>query len=439
MADAVDPSGTVRLNPSLATDSLSQDDRAGTPGRAPPKPRAYPSWLRPSPATIAVGAVVLLSLAALSITALGAADPQLRSDPGAGTSARFQPASTAVCNSPSYTSPSSLLITRTNPNGTLGSGSTLTATFEFAVYAHTVSTTGMSATLPSVFATFPLSSGSEQIYFPGSTVAIPSSGWTNAASMNKTVTLSSSITFKAASSATLTSEKLAIMAPTNYTTLTLEFRWMWLYHAAGGGTASSGWSTPTKNDSKPSQLRSIFYPAPTVSLLSFSPSPVTIGTNWTGTLGANVAGRYFLLEMEYPGSGKVVQAQGQTAPAGATTFPVYIPVLGYDHSLSPGSYLVHIHDACGAMLYNKQIQAVFAKSATVTFSVSPTSCSLKFNGTSWSNGQVATVAPSTTPYSMSVGCSGHTFKSWSGGGAVHVENGNSLLVSGNGTFSVVYS
>jgi hypothetical protein len=43
------------------------------------------------------------------------------------------------------------------------------------------------------------------------------------------------------------------------------------------------------------------------------------------------------------------------------------------------------------------------------------------------------------PYSMSVGCSGHSFTSWSGGGGVHVNNGTSLLVSASGRFSVTYA
>ena len=196
---------------------------------------------------------------------------------------------------------------------------------------------------------------------------------------------------------------------------------------------------PTSTDHNPSQLRSIFYPAPYVSFLGSSGSSPTIGANYTATIGGTVAGAYFLLELEFPSTGKVVQAHGQTAPSGATTFNVSIPMISYTNSLSPGPYLVHIHDACGGMLYNKSVTAVFAAHATVQFAITPTSCSAKFNGISWFNGTSATVVPSITAYAISVGCSGHSFKSWSGTGDIHILNGTSLLVSASGTWTVVYA
>jgi hypothetical protein len=349
------------------------------------------------------------------------------------------PNAATVCNSPTYISDSSLLIPLPNANGTLLSGGKITAAFEFAVVATNVSTVGKSVTFPSVFVTFPLTSGTRQIDFAPTTVAFPTSGWSTATALNKTIVTTSSLPFQANTSAFLSSEKLAVMAPMNYSTLTLEFRWYWSVTQPSGVTVASAWSIPTKVNNLPSELRSIFYPAPFVSFLSSTGASATIGTNYTATLGGDVAGRYFLLEMEFPATGKVVQAQGQTAPAGATSFKVYIPVLGYSRSLAPGSYLVHIHDSCGAMLYNKAIKVTFASTATIGFSVSPASCTFQFNGSKWKNNSTAVVVPSTTPYSLGVGCPGFPFQSWSGTGGTHVENGHSLLISASGTFRVVYA
>ena len=348
------------------------------------------------------------------------------------------PMGQTVCNSPTYVADSSLLTTLPNANGTLLSGGTISATFEVAVYSSTSGTTGGTISFPSVFVTFPLTQGTRQIDFSPGTVPIPSSGWASSASMNRTVSTSSNLAFSAGSNASLSTQKAAVMATRNYSSLSLEFRWSWTLTQPNRSTTSSGWSVPTSRDHAPSQLRSIFYPAPFVSFLNSSGSPDTIGANYTATIGGNVAGRYFLLEMEYPTSGKVVQAQGQTAPWNVTTFPVFIPVLGYTRALSPGNYLVHIHDACGALLYNKVIRAVFAPNVTLKFAVSPAGCAVDFNGTNRYNGSSVTVVPSVTPYSLSVGCIGHTFSSWSGSGGIHVQNGHSLLISAGGTFTTVY-
>jgi hypothetical protein len=410
------------------------------PSRSP-APRRWidePSRQRFVPVVLAVAVAVLLAAGtfgvALAVSAGGAAP----SSSGSG-GAQFTTESAAVCNSPTYTSPSSLLITLPDPVGTLGTGGSVTVDYEFAVYHSTVNTTGMIVTLPSAFASFPLTSGTETLDIQPTAVAIPASGWASSTSMDHTVKLTSNEAYKVGASATLSTQKLAVMAPANYTKLTLEFRWSWSYTAANGTLGQSGWSVPTSTDHTPAQLRSIFYPAPFVSFLGSGGSTVTIGTNYTATLGGAVNGDYFLLEMEFPSTGKVVQAQAQTAPVGATTFVVYIPMIDYTNSLSPGSYLVHIHDACGAMLYNKSITAVFAAHATVTIEVSPSSCTAKFNGTSWSNGSAPVVVPSITAYKISVGCSGHSFTSWSGSGDVHIANGSALLVSASGTWSVIYA
>ena len=384
-------------------------------------------------AVIGVGAV------GLNLVTQGVTTTPDLTEASAGGGSMFSTQSTAVCNAPSYISSSSLLITSPNPVGTLGVGGSLTATLEFAVNTSVGNMTGRAVTFPSVFVTFPLTSGSVQLDISPTSVPIPSAGWSNAPALNHTIPVTSNLSFKVGASVTLSSQKLAVMAPANYTQLSLEFRWAWSLVQPNGSSTRGAWTIPTVSNHLPSQLRTIFFPAPFVSFLNSTGTQATIGTNYTATLGGAVAGRYFLLEMELPSSGKVVQAHSQTAPGSATTFVVQILVLSYTNSLSPGSYLVHIHDACGAMLYNKSIKAVFASTATVSFTISPVSCTAKFDGASRANGSTDIVVPSVVPYSMSVGCAGHTFVSWSGGGGVHVNNGTSLLVSATGRFTVTYT
>jgi hypothetical protein len=390
-------------------------------------------------AVFAVLTVALLGSGVVGLATAGAAPATAgshRSDRGA--TASLVPNQGTVCNAPSYVSDSSLFIPLPNANGTLGSGGTITVTLQFAVVASTGSATGKNVSLPSAFATFPLNSGTRQIDLAPTTVPVPASGWSTASSLNRTVSIPTNLSFRAGANATLSTQKVAVMAAMNYSTLTLEFRWSWSMAQPNGSTTRSGWSTPTGVDHRPSALRSIFFPAPYVSFLGSSGATATIGTNYTATIGGDVAGRYFLLEMEFPATGKVVQAQGQTAPKNASSFGVFIPVLSYTRTLSPGSYLVHIHDACGALLYNKAIRAVFASNVTVRFAVSPTGCGVDFNGTNEYNGSTTVIVPSVNPFPVSVGCTGHTFDSWSGTGGIHVQNGHSVRVSAGGTFSVVY-
>jgi hypothetical protein len=201
------------------------------------------------------------------------------------------------------------------------------------------------------------------------------------------------------------------------------------------------WSVPTNQSNWPRSVPSIFYPAPYTTFLASSGATAVIGTNYTATLGGDVAGRTFFLEMEYP-SGGVVQDFPQTAPANATTFLVRIPMLNYNGYLAPGAFLIHIHDGCGAMLYNKTIHAVFASSARVQFLLSPVcaSKSITFNGTKFTNGTYGSFAPSTSNYTFAIPfCLGHHFNGWLTTGALHIASSTTMLVSYNGAFTVFYT
>jgi hypothetical protein len=401
--------------------------------------RRFPASLVPSLLFVLLATVILGGgPAGLPLPAKAPSTSTAGSSPGDEAPTSAAPKAPNVCNAPFYVAVSSLLIPLPNPSTPLAAGGSLAVALEFEVNASRVNTTAVKVTFPSVFVTFPLAVGSTQVYFAPTSSTVPASGWSHSPGMSRTISFNTSLTFRQGVSASLSTQKVAVMASANYSQLSLKFHWSWTLRQPNGSSGTSGWSVPNGTDHLPSQLRSIFYPAPFVSFLSSSGAAATIGTNYTATLGGNVAARYFLLEMEHTGSGKVVQAQGQTAPTGATTFSVFIPVLGYTRSLAPGTYLVHVHDACGAMLYNKLIHASFAASVSLSFVVSPTTCGVKFNGTNRFNGTVLTLAPSITPYSVSVGCVGHTFQSWSGTGGLHVNNGTSLLISAGGTFTVRY-
>jgi hypothetical protein len=188
-------------------------------------------------------------------------------------------------------------------------------------------------------------------------------------------------------------------------------------------------------------LPSIFFPAQHVDFLSGpgNGQAVTIGTTYSADLGGPVAGAYYFLEMEN-GVGHVVKSHGTTIPANATSGNVTITVLNYDNYLPPGLYLVHIHDACGAILYNKLIDAVFAPKVNITFEINPSICGpMTFNGTSFASGSSGAFVPSETSYSFTEPkCSGYTFESHVDTGGLHYTGTGKIEVSYNGTLTLTY-
>ena len=350
-------------------------------------------------------------------------------------------ASSSACNPVASPSPSALYIPLGEPKVNLSAGGTLTSEYEVQVVNYSVADLGMPLYFPTVFFTFPTHGGPNfSLTLTPTTYNITGAGWSNPALTSHSAVVPGGLAFTAGVKARLSTQRLAIMAPVNYGAITIEVRWKWTLQQANGTTTAAPWSVPTNASHGPSNLPSIFEPAPYVTFLAGAGNgaPVTIGTNYTATIGRDVAGRYFFLEME-DGAGHVVMDQGQTAPANATTFDVSIPVINYDSYLPPEKYLVHIHDSCGAILYNKLISAVFAPQANITFTAQPCG-SITFNGTSFSNNTVGVFTPSTTPYTFSVhGCKGHSFNSWVTTGALHIEGSTKMLVSGSGTFAVKYN
>lgn len=385
---------------------------------------------------------VMILLGGLSLAASGTL-PTSVSGASSPSPAGLTPSTPLDCNKVTDPTPSALYIPLNEPKTNLSSGGRITTTMEFSVVNFTNASLGVSVYLPTVYFTFPLApTGTFSVTLSPQTRTIAGPGWTNGTGTTRSTTPAGGLHFPTGGKTRLTTQRVAIQANVPYGQLTLEFRWMWSLTQPNGTVTQSPWTLPQSTYTKGSTiLPSIFFPAQYIKFLSGpgNGQSVTIGTNYTAQLGGPVAGKYFFLEMEN-GAGSVVMSYGQTAAANATIATVIIPVLNYDHYLTPGLYLVHIHDACGAVLYNKLIKAVFAPIVTVTFYLQPGSCGpMTFNGTSFANGTSGRFVPSVTPYTFTVpGCKGYSFSNWFSTGGLHLSSSDHLLVSYNGTFTIQY-
>jgi hypothetical protein len=381
-------------------------------------------------------AVIMVSLATTGV-------PPSSGLPSSQGTPDVTPASGSLdCNAAGNPSPSALYVNLYEPKENLSSGGKIVNTMEFAVVNYTAADLGISVYFPTVDFTFPLSpTGNYTLAISPQTLKIAGAGWTNGADTNRSATLSGGLHFPSGGKTRLSTQKVAIQANVPYGQLTLEFRWMWTLDQPNGTVLKSPWSVPSSKWGGGVQLPSIFYPAQYIEFLSGpgGGQSVTIGTTYSATLGGPVGGQYYFLEME-DGAGSVVRSHGTTLPANVTSGNVTIPVLNYDNYLSPGLYLVHIHDACGAILYNKLIKAVYAPSVTITFYLQPGSCGpMTFNGTSFANGTTGTFVPSPTPYLFTVPkCAGYEFGNWSDTGGLHISSSDHLVVSYDGTFTITY-
>lgn len=394
---------------------------------------------RPLLAAFAISLVIIFLGAAIGQALLAGSPAPGRTALVTDASVSSLPATTTLkCNPVHALSPSAVYITVPVPKSSLAANGTIFAQAEFQILNFTSADVGTVLYFPSLFYKFPLAAGGNlTMLLSATSVTIKKSGWSKADLLARSDVEAKGAVFKSGGEASLTSMKLAIMSSALYGNVTVEFKWRWgNTPTAGGGLVYSPWSTPT-TQSAGINLPSIFYPAQYVSFLNSTGSTATIGTAWNATLGGNVAGEYFFLEWE-GGGGKVGQAHGQTAPANATRFNVTIEMLNYVSALTPGLYLIHIHDSCGALLYNKLVKAVYAPQASVQFFTVPGNCgTINFNGTKYANGTVGNFTPSSTPYTFSLtACHGYTFSNWTTTGALHITSGSSIQISNSGTFTV---
>ncbi|MCI4321413.1 MAG: hypothetical protein L3K05_03810 [Thermoplasmata archaeon] len=369
--------------------------------------------------------------------------PPSRSPPPSGDPPVSNSPSPLACNRVTTPTPSSILVPVAGPSRATGRGGSVGATFEFSVANATSRQSGITVEVPSVFAAFPLSGGgSTSIYFgPRSFPLTGGGGWLNGSRSSATLPAPNGLAFAANATALLSSQKIAVLADTPYGSVTLEVRWQWTVTTSNGSTTTGAWSVPTSSSGWPASVPSIFEPAPAITRLWESGPNASIGSNFTARLGGNVSARYFFLELESASTGKVAQDHGLTSSAGASSATVTIVLLNYDRYLYPGNYLVHIHDACGALLMSLPVNASYASSATLTDYLQPATCGpVTFNGVSYANGRSFSVAPASTPYAVTVpSCSGHSFHGWHFSGGLYLSSSNKILVSSSGSFTVVYS
>jgi hypothetical protein len=231
------------------------------------------------------------------------------------------------------------------------------------------------------------------------------------------------------------------MTSGSYGSVLLKLRWRWLETQPNSTRIFYGsWNLPTEQAHWPVQVPSEFYPAPFVRLVNTTPSPVTIGSNYTMTLaGPTVPGGGFYQELEDPGDGKLLEAYPVTAPATSPIFALNIPMMNFGHDLTPGTYLAHVHDQCGALLYSRTVTAIFAPTVNVTFFIAPSCGRIDFNGQKYTNNTTASIVPSVTPYKVKApNCGVQKFGGFSLSGGIHADAKEYLRVSASGTIQVRY-
>jgi hypothetical protein len=225
-------------------------------------------------------------------------------------------------------------------------GAVLGAAYELKVLNYTKADRGLVVYLPTGEAVFPATGGSIVVTIPAKNVTIAAKGWTSPALLAASKTLSTHFS-PASSDAYLTTAKYAVMANATSGSVTLEFRWHWSITPKGGATSNGTWTVPSRS-STGAFLPSIFYPAPAVHLAGTS----FVGTTMTLELNGTVANTSFRVVLEYPNNGTEIQSIWENSSVGSTKFNATLPVTYRDGaSLPNGTYLVHIHDVCEAIVH----------------------------------------------------------------------------------------
>lgn len=286
--------------------------------------------------------VVLTGLALLAFGGLAAAV-----SPSTGT-----PSSTGTCVPPGYTSPDSLLIPNSEPGGgrtTLSPGETLGAQIEMQIPHFQNSERGTLVQFPSVDAVLLLQGGSSvTLVFPPGSDWVNSSGWTSPISHQATEKMWGNFSTTASK---LTTNWMAVMASTTYGSFQLEFQWRW-YVVPSGSThvQYGGWSHQSSTSSTTSQPTA-FYPAPLVLWSARAAATQPANASYWVNLTGNVSGTSFRFVVETP-NGHEVESICSATPSGASSYNATAP-LQYSNgtALPAGPYLVHIHNAGGAIVY----------------------------------------------------------------------------------------
>lgn len=267
-------------------------------------------------------------------------------------------AGTSPCNPPSD-APSALAIPLGNLGQKVPTGSSVGYTLEVSAVNYSAADNGTRVYLPSLLGHFPLRTGGMfTVFHLPSTLTLAGPGWVG---VSATKSVATTTAFDSAGTAYLSTSLLAVMADASYGSLQLQYRWHWtLVSGKGGNTQSSAWSVPSANATLPWRP-SIAEPAPYVSIIGTSTQPAAAGSNFTTDLGGAVANASFRMVVEYPNNGSEITSQWEAAPSGATSFNATSPMAYADGSPLPaGKYLIHVHDACEAILHSISVTVVAA-------------------------------------------------------------------------------
>ncbi len=328
------------------------------------------------------GFTVVLLVGVLFVSSLIPPTPFTQS--GLVPSAGIPPWNNWTCN-PNNPSPAALNIPVANPSVDQTAGTTFNVTYEFEVEGYVASDNGTNVYLPVTAAVLPTApTGSLRVTIPEENVTITGPGWSSPALLSKSTKLTADESFSAAN-ASLTTGKYAVMANATSGSLTLEFRWQWNFSSTTGGTNETGnWSVPSLTATSP-YLPSIFYPAPYVGVVSTTSSPAVAGTDFVLELNGTVNNTSFRIVLEYPNNGSEIQSIWENTSAHATLFNATVP-LSYRSGvpLPAGTYEIHVHDVCEAIVQMHSVVVVVKKIFNVTFAESglpsATSWSVTLNG-----------------------------------------------------------
>jgi hypothetical protein len=302
-----------------------------------------PSWIFAAVTVVAV-ATALLLVAVVPTGPIGTSGVRL--------SASIPPWNNWTCN-PNNPSPAALDIPVKNPGQPERSGARLNVSYEIEIKNYSKLDRGTVISLPSVKAVFPLSpSGAFSLTFPPRKATVSSRGWSGPGLLERSIVLSANLTIMKGAKAYLTSSKLAVMADRASGSVVLAVRWHWTFDPVNGGTPHVGpWSLPSNSSVLP-YLPSVFFPAPFVGLPSLSASPAPSGSSFNLTLNGSVASTSFRVVLEYPNNGTEIQSIWENSSSGITTFNVSVPLTFRNGTGIPaGSYLVHVHDICEAIVH----------------------------------------------------------------------------------------
>jgi hypothetical protein len=332
---------------------VGPNERSAESRCAPNRGAVVPSVQRSHPRSFrAAGNYRLWSIIASVIVLGGVSLVQV---PGVAPAMNVGPGPPRSAPAAHCSAPSSLLMPLANPIGTLTVGDWVSVTYAFQIVPYHSGTGSIAVHLPRIFAFFPELGGGSLVLSVAPQVITDAGGlWVSPPSSTVTKAISGNLTFATGANATLTSELLAVMVnTTQYEGLNLSFRWQSVVTTPLGSTTSP-WSVGTNMNHCPSN----FWPAPYVNLAQQWNTTAPVGAHYKGELIGFTSKQYFFLELENP-MGHVVWAHGQTAPQGnyTTPFNVSIKYACWCGTLTPGPYLVHIHNLMGSLLYSISIKA----------------------------------------------------------------------------------